>query len=341
MTTSVEVEVQGPGPKADGVVWQGEGSVSGNDELHVVFGAGPLGLAVMRQLLARGKRTWVVSSSGKVAVPSQVQVLRSDATDAASIAEICRWGAVIYNCAEVYFLDWEEYLPRIQAGLVEGAALGGGKIVSAESTIIYGRVDGPVSEDLALAPTTRKGRIRARLVKSLLDAHESGKVRATIGVSSDLYGPEVLSSAMGEPVFRSLVGLKKVWVAGKLDVPHTYTFIDDFAKGLVTLGEKDEALGEVWHIPSAETVTTGQFLDLASKEAQAAYNVGTIPSLFWKIAGIVDPMVGETAAEAYRFENPFVVSHGKYERAFGNETTAHEVALRRTIEWFRGYVKQG
>ena len=159
--------------------------MSDNNELHVVFGAGPLGLAVMRQLLAKGKRTWVVSSSGKVAVPSQVQVLRSDAADATSIAEICRWGAVIYNCAEVYFLDWEEYLPRIQAGLIEGAALGGGRI-----------------------------------------------------------------------------------------------------------------------------------------------------------AGLIDPMVGETAAEVYRFETPFLVSHGKYERAFGNETTPHSVALRRTIEWFRGYVKQ-
>jgi len=313
--------------------------VSNNHDLHVVFGAGSLGLAVMRQLLARGRRTWIVSRTGKVAVPSQVQVIRSDGSDVAAMSEICRWASVIYNCAEVYFLDWEEFLPRIQAGLIAGAALAGAKLVSAESAIIYGRVNGPISEDVALAPVTRKGRIHAQLVRQLLDAHLTGKVRATIGVASDVFGPEVLSSAMGEPVFRSLLGAKKIWVAGRLDVPHTYTFIDDFARGLVTLGEKEEALGEVWHIPSAETVTTAQFLEMASKEARTAYSVGVIPALFWRIAGLIDPMVGETAAEGYRFEKPFVVNHGKYERTFGGDTTAHSVALRQTIEWFRSYVK--
>ena len=37
--------------------------------------------------------------------------------------------------------------------------------------------------------------------------------------------------------------------------------IDDFASGLITLGERDEALGEVWHIPAAPTQTTRELAD--------------------------------------------------------------------------------
>jgi hypothetical protein len=43
---------------------------------------------------------------------------------------------------------------------------------------------------------------------------------------------------------------------GDPDMPHTYTFIPDIGENLVRLGERDEALGRVWHLPSPETRTT-------------------------------------------------------------------------------------
>ena len=43
---------------------------------------------------------------------------------------------------------------------------------------------------------------------------------------------------------------------GDPDVPHTVTYIEDFGRALAgALGERDEALGEVWHVPNAEPVT--------------------------------------------------------------------------------------
>jgi len=41
---------------------------------------------------------------------------------------------------------------------------------------------------------------------------------------------------------------KGAQVLGDPDTPHTFTFIDDFASGLVVLAEHDQALGEVWHV---------------------------------------------------------------------------------------------
>ena len=103
---------------------------------------------------------------------------------------------------------------------------------------------------------------RARMATKLMAAHTDGKVRATIGRASDFYGPNVIESAVGERVFGFALAGKAASVLGNLDVAHTYTCIEDFANGLVTLGEHDQAFGQTWHIPSAETVTTCAFVTL-------------------------------------------------------------------------------
>ena len=105
------------------------------------------------------------------------------------------------------------------------------------------------------------------MAEALLAAHERSQVRAVIGRASDFFGPRVLLSAMGDRVFPAALAGKGAQVLGNVDLPHTYTYIPDIGKALVILGEADEALGQVWHIPSAETVTTRQFLELVYQES--------------------------------------------------------------------------
>ena len=171
-------------------------------------------------------------------------------------------------------------------------------------------------------------------------AHESGKIRATIGRASDFYGPMALASAPGERWFYPALEGKKAYSVGPLDLPHTYTFIDDFGKGLVMLGERDEALGQAWHIPSAETLTSRQFLTLLFEEAGHTLNIGVAPRLILRIMALFNPMVRELREMLYEFDEPHVLDHGKYERAFGSDTTPHPEAIRQTLEWYRQHPKR-
>jgi len=55
--------------------------VSTAGELHVVFGSGPVGLAVVETLLAQGKQIRVASRSGtRRSLPDFVEVMAADAT---------------------------------------------------------------------------------------------------------------------------------------------------------------------------------------------------------------------------------------------------------------------
>ncbi len=233
------------------------------------------------------------------------------------------------------YTAWPAKLPPIMHGIIVGAEAAGARLVFADNLYGYGAVAGPLTEDLPYDATGPKGQTRAHVAETLMEAHAMGKVRATIGRSSDFFGPGVRQSHMGERVFEPILAGKPASVLGRLDVPHTYTFIDDFAAGLVTLGEQDTALGEAWHIPSGETVTTGQFLDVVFREAGGSARARTLPKLMFSILARFHPLLRELKETLYQFEQPLVMDHGKYERAFGANPTPHDEATRRTIEWYR------
>ncbi|MFV1859851.1 MAG: hypothetical protein ACC647_10965 [Anaerolineales bacterium] len=193
----------------------------------------------------------------------------------------------------------------------------------------------PLKEDLPAAATGRKGRTRAQMAAKLIAMHADGKVRAAIGRGSDFYGPGVIESAVGERVFGFALAGKAASGLGNPDTQHTYTFIDDFAKGLVTLAERDEALGQVWHIPSADTVTMREFVNMVFEEIGAQPKLQVAPRWLVSVLGILNPTMRELKEVLYIVEEPFVVDHSKYEQAFGADTTPHRRAIRETLDWYR------
>lgn len=306
-----------------------------NSELQVVFGTGPLGLAVMRELVARGKPVRMVNRRGQAKVPAGVAVVQADASDVDSASQACKEASVVYNCINVEITKWAELWPPVMDGVIAGAAFANAKLVFGDNLYMYGPVSEPMTEDLPYAATTRKGRVRAQIATTLMEAHAVGKVRAAIGRGSDFYGPGALVTAAGERVFPQALSGKAASLLGSLDRPHTYTYIEDFGRGLVTLGERDEALGEVWHIPNAETLTTRQFLELVFEEAGTTFKVRVMPKLMHSVLALFVPALREMKELLYEFEETFIVDHGKFERAFGANTTPHREAIRQTLDWFR------
>ena len=236
-------------------------------DLHVIFGTGPVGRGVMRELLARGKRVRVINRSGGGSFPARVELLSGDAADRQFAREASKGAAVVYQCLNPPYHRWPELFPRLQAGVIEGAAATDAKLVSMENVYMYGSPFGKaLTERRPTTAMTRKGRVRAEMAAELLQAHAKGRVRVAIGRASDFFGPEVLESAMGARVFRSALRGQAASVVGNIKLPHTYSYVPDVARGLVMLGQRDEALGEVWHLPGPETVTTREFLTMVFAE---------------------------------------------------------------------------
>jgi nucleoside-diphosphate-sugar epimerase len=162
----------------------------------VVFGAGPLGLAVTSALRRRGDVVRVATRSGQAPVPAGVEVVAADATDPAAARRACEGAAVVYHCAATPYTTWPGTLPPIMKGIIQGAAAAGARLVYGDNLYGYGPVDRPLTEGLPDRATGPNGRVRAQLTETLLAAHRAGTVQATIGRASDFFGPRVRVSAM-------------------------------------------------------------------------------------------------------------------------------------------------
>jgi nucleoside-diphosphate-sugar epimerase len=171
--------------------------------------------------------------------------------------------------------------------------------------------------------------------KELMEAHSSGRVRIAIGRASDFFGPRVLASAAGEQVFGRAVQGKSAQVAGDPGQPYTYTYAPDIGRGLVILGERQEALGQAWHLPSPETLTTRQFVEMIFEEVGKPARIQAAPKIVLRAMGLFNPGIRETIEMLYEFEEPFVVDHSKFEQAFGEQATPLREAIRGTVRWYR------
>jgi nucleoside-diphosphate-sugar epimerase len=220
-------------------------------------------------------------------------------------------------------------------GVIEGAAATGAKIVYGDNLYMYGPVEGPIREDLPHRPVGPNTRARAEVAMMLMNAHATGKVRATIGRASDFYGPHARQSTVGDGVFARALAGKAAQVLGDPDTPHTCTYIDDFARGLVTLAQREEALGEVWHVPSAETVTTRRFIEMVFEQVEQPARVQVAPKFAITVLAIFIPALRAVKETLYQSEHAWIVDHSKYARTFGDRATPHQQAITKTLSWFR------
>lgn len=307
-------------------------------ERNVVFGTGPLGLSVMEELIARGREVTLVNRHGVVGevLPAEVKVVSGDATNPDEVAALCAGMDVVFQCAQPEYYEWPEKFPPIMRGIVAGVAQTNARLVMGDNLYMYGPTDGrPLQENLPYAATGRKGRTRAEMAQMVLAAHAEGRIVATIGRASDFYGPRVLGSAVGEIFFEPALEGKPVNVIGNPDLPHTYTYIRDFARGLVTLSESEAAFGRAWHVASAETITTRDFADLVAAEVGQTVRLRPAGKGTLAVMGLFVKEIREMREMAYEFTEPFVMDDSQYRQAFGNGTTPHRDAIRATVAWYK------
>ena len=315
-------------------------------ENNVIFGTGPLGLSVMDELVARGRQVTLVNRRGAAdePLPAGVTVARGDATNPDSVAVVCAGADVVFHCAQPEYHEWPEKFPPITQGIVAGLARlnEGGKgprLVMGDNLYMYGPTHGaPIREDLPYAAADRKGRTRAAMASFVLDAHRDGRIVATIGRAADFYGPRVSGSAVGDLFFEPALAGKPANVLGKPDLPHTYTYIRDFARGLVTLSEHEAAFGRAWHVPSAPAVSTRHFAELVGAEIGRPVKLRAAGPFMMTVVGLFSPGAREMKDMMYEFAEPFVVDDSAFRAAFNGAPapTPHETAIRETVSWYRG-----
>lgn len=302
--------------------------------LHVVIGAGPLGRAVAELALRAGGRIRLVTRSGKAGLPGAESVV-ADVIDAGAARAACEGADVVYQCASPAYQNWPKEFPALQENVLQGAARAGAVLVAAENLYGYG-VAGRLHEGLPLAATTRKGSTRAALSRRLFEAHAKGELRTTAGRAADFFGPGVRMSAMGERLWPALLKGKPVEWVGNPDLPHSLTYVPDFARALVRLGAEERAWGRAWHVPSPEAQTPRQVIArMAALAGLPEPKIRQTPALMLRLVGLFVPAAGEIVEMGYSYSAPFVMDDHAYRETFNGAATDWDTALAATLTFWR------
>ncbi|MBP9211870.1 MAG: NAD-dependent epimerase/dehydratase family protein [Bacteroidetes bacterium] len=305
-------------------------------ELHVIFGTGPLGMAVMEAALIKGHRIRMVNRSGKANVPASVECVAADLLGNDSILHAVQGADCVYQCVNPPYDRWPQLFPQMQRIILSAAASVGARVMIGENVYMYGDTKGePMTEDSPYAAVTRKGSVRARMAEEAIRLHQEGKVRIVIGRGSDFFGPGVLQSSLGERLIGSAVKGKRASLIGNMDMPHSFTYIKDFGSALVELSSRTESFGNCWHVPTAAPRTQREAAEhvFSLLGAKAVYSA--MGPFMMRLGGLFIPAAKETVEMMYQFEQPFIVDSSRIERAFGLTATPFAEALQTTVDWYR------
>ncbi len=303
---------------------------------HIIVGSGPVGTTTALLLADLGHQVRVITRSGSGPTHRNIERVALDATNAAALTTATAGAAAIYNCVNPPYHRWPTDWPPIANAMLAAAESSGAVLVIMGNLYGYGPMTRPMKESDPLASTGVKGGVRIKMWRDGLAAHESGRIRATEVRASDFIGPEVLNSHLGERVIPKLLKGKGVQVVGNPDMVHSFTFMPDVARALVTAATDERAWGKAWHVPTNPATTPREMITMMSKIAGVApVKVSGIPNALLKVGGLFLPMLRELPEMLYQFDRPFVVDSSLFTATFGQSATPLQEALTSTVDWYR------
>jgi nucleoside-diphosphate-sugar epimerase len=193
-------------------------------------------------------------------------------------------------------------------------------------------VNHPMTEETPLATTGTKGAVRRRMWSDALALHEAGRIRAVEVRSSDYVGPGA-NSMLGDRAVTPLLRGKTVWMVGRTDCLHTWTFIDDVARTVVAVADNPAAWGRAWHTPSNEPRTIRDVLDdLARRAGVRRPAVRTLPYSALYAFGLVSPLMRELRETQYQFRSDFVMDSSAAQRTLDLSPTPWDKVIDTILE---------
>ncbi|MEU6860926.1 NAD-dependent epimerase/dehydratase family protein [Glycomyces sp. NPDC046736] len=306
-----------------------------NEQLHVVLGAGPAGTAIAAELARQDLAVRHVSRGEIPRADERIETVRADLSTPAAAIAATEGAAVVYHAVNVPYHLQVEVLPGIAEAVLAATARHGARLIVVDTLYPYGEADGEaITEATPWAATSRKGRLRAELDRRYLEAHRTGETSVALGRAADFFGPGVLTSTLAGAFFPAALAGTPVLGLGDLSLPHSYSYIGDVARGLVTLGTEPRGDGRVWHLPTNPAIATAEVHRIVEELLGTKLEVHTLTEPV-AYGPFDEQLIAEYAELFYQNLIPQNMVSTAFETEFGQRPTPWREALGATLDWYR------
>jgi len=305
--------------------------------ITILGAGGTIGNDLARELAALGEKVRLVSRHPKP-VDGAAETMAADLSDLRQTVDAVAGSEVVHLLVGLKYdiREWTALWPRVMDNVIEACQRSGAKLAFFDNVYMYGRVDGPMTEETPFRPSSRKGEVRARIATTLLEQIKAGNLTALIARSADFYGPGARNSVANLLVFEKLAqGGRAMWLVND-SVPHSYTFTPDAAKALVLLTRSETAWNQTWHLPTAPLPPTGkELIAMAAVEFSVKPRHWVLNRPMLRMYGWFDRTVAESYEMLYQNDSPYVFDSTKFLRAFAIEATPYADGVRITATAYK------
>lgn len=160
---------------------------------------------------------------------------------------------------------WQEQFPLFMENTINACAKHHTKLVFFDNTYMYPQNNIPLTEKTPFAPVGEKGKIRASIAETLLQAMALQKVEAVICRAPEFYGPDKTKGITMSFIFDNIAKGKKPKVPLRDDKLRTLIWSPDASKATALIGNTPDAYNQTWHLPCDDNrLTYKQFIALIS-----------------------------------------------------------------------------
>ena len=310
--------------------------------MQTILGSGgAIGKLLAQDLRIHDSRIRLASRNPKKIHPED-ELFEADLTRPDQLDEAIQGSDVVYVTIgfPYSYKVWKKYWPKFIRNALESCARHNSRLVFFDNVYMYDpNFLGQMTEECPINPSSKKGEVRASIARQVLDAHQEGNVKTLIARSADFYGPGTgrngfLNEMLIKPILAGKIGQ---WLLNP-DKIHSFTFTPDATKATALLGQKDDAYGQVWHLPTASPpLTARQYAETISELCSGKnQKIRTINKKALGILGFFVPVLKELQEMSYQYDRDYFFDSTKIESRYGLLPTAYLDGLRQVIQSEKG-----
>jgi nucleoside-diphosphate-sugar epimerase len=304
--------------------------------MQTILGSGgAIGVALAKELTAYTDQIRLVSRNPEK-VNDNDNLFSGDLTKESDVNEAVKGSKVVYLTVGLQYSAkvWEATWPVIMKNVIAACKENKAKLVFFDNIYMYDpNFLNPMDENTPINPTSKKGKLRAHLVKMIMDEVEKGNLKALIARSADFYGPGIKKNGViREMIFNKLAaGEKANWLASEKYV-HSVTYTPDAAKATALLGNTEEAYGQVWHLPTAVNPLTGkEWVEAIARELNVKPKLQVATKFIVRIMSLFMPIMKEMIEMMYQYDRAYVFDSKKFESRFNFKPTPYVDGIKEIV----------
>jgi nucleoside-diphosphate-sugar epimerase len=303
--------------------------------MQTILGAGGIiGTELAKSLPNYTDRIRLVSRNPKK-VNLTDDLVSADLLDAVQTLHAVQGSEVVYLTVGLPYniKTWQSQWPIVVQNVIDACKKQNARLVFFDNVYAYGRVNGWMTENTALNPSSKKGEVRKKIADMLREEVAGGKLKAIIARAADFYGPNTPLSVVNIMVFGNFKkGKKALWLIND-KVKHSLTYTPDAGKATAMLGNTESAYNQVWHLPTDRNVLTGkEFIERVAAEFKLSPRYRVLPRWMVQMAGFFNGNVRESVEMLYQNDSDYLFDCSKFDKAFDFKATSYSQGIQETVK---------